>query len=113
MGFRKDGGLWELTRGGNIFYSREQDVPQDDYAFEEKRIGSRGFGILDIGYKDDTEAWAAGGSGNLFRSVDGGNTWKRDKAVDRLPANLYEVKFFDNGNGFVLGNSGVVLRYIA
>lgn len=110
MGFRKDGGLWELTRGGSIFYSRENDVPTDDYNFEEKRVGSRGFGILDLAYKDDSEAWASGGSGNLFKSEDGGKTWKRDKAVDQLPANLYEVKFFDNGSGFVLGNNNCLLR---
>lgn len=112
IGWIPGGGLWELSQGGNLYFSREASIPQNDYDFLEKRIGSRGFGLLDIAFKNSTEAWAAGGSGNLFRSTDGGATWKRDKPVDKVPANLYSVAFFDD-KGFVLGNNNVLLRYIA
>lgn len=45
--------------------------------------------------------------------VDGPQTWKREKALDNLAANLYTVKFVNQGKqGFVLGNDGVLLRYI-
>lgn len=40
-------------------------------------------------------------------------TWKRDKSGDDVPANLYSVRFFNQGKtGFILGNDGVLLRYI-
>jgi photosystem II stability/assembly factor-like uncharacterized protein len=38
------------------------------------------------------EAWAAGGSGILLRTTNGGKTWTRDKAADNIAANLYSVK---------------------
>lgn len=38
------------------------------------------------------EAWAAGGSGVLLKSVDGGKTWSRDRAAEKVAANLYSVK---------------------
>lgn len=38
------------------------------------------------------EAWAAGGSGVLLKTTNGGKTWVRDKAADNIAANLYDVK---------------------
>lgn len=38
------------------------------------------------------EAWAAGGSGVLLRTTNGGKTWIREKAADNIAANLYSVK---------------------
>ena len=38
------------------------------------------------------EAWAAGGSGILLRTTNGGKSWTRDKAADNIAANLYSVK---------------------
>ncbi len=57
-------------------------------------------------------AYACGGSGSLFKSEDGGNSWKRDKATDGVAGNLYAIKFFPNNLGFILGNNGILLRYI-
>lgn len=39
------------------------------------------------------EAWAAGGSGILLRTTNGGKSWTRDKAADNIAANLYSVKW--------------------
>ena len=50
-------------------------------------------------------------SGSLYKSEDSGKTWKRDKGGDEVPANLYAIKFFKGGQGFVLGNDAVLLRY--
>jgi len=111
MGWRTDGGLWLIARGGELFYGATDGVTEE---FEQRRIGARGFGILDVGFKNGEEVWATGGSGSLFKSVDGGSSWKRAKEFDNLAANLYTVKFMNEGkNGFVLGNDGVLLRYLA
>lgn len=109
MGWRSDGGLWLLVRGGGLFLGKGQGVTED---FDEVRISSRGFGILDVGYRSQEEAWAAGGSGVLLKTVDGGKTWARDRVADDLAANLYSVKFTGEKQGFVLGNDGVLLRYL-
>ncbi|KAG0477769.1 hypothetical protein HPP92_012488 [Vanilla planifolia] len=109
MGWRTDGGLWLLVRGGGLFLGKGTGITED---FEEVPVQSRGFGILDVGYRSKDEAWAAGGSGILLRTTNGGKTWTRDKAADSIAANLYSVKFIDDNKGFVLGNDGVLLRYL-
>ncbi|CAM6099216.1 unnamed protein product [Calypogeia fissa] len=109
MGWRADGGLWLLVRGGGLFFSKGTGITED---FEEAKITSRGFGILDIGYRTPDEAWAVGGSGTLLRSLDGGKSWVRDRAADGIGANLYTVKFIDPKKGFIIGNDGVLLRYL-
>ena len=112
MGWRPDGGIWELTRGGGIFFSTTNSLPENDDDFEEGRIGSRGFGLLDLGAKPDgKEFWIVGGSGSVFYSKDAGKSWKRDRGTDDVAANLYNVKFHANDNGFILGNDGILLRY--
>lgn len=62
-------------------------------------------------YRNDKLAYACGGSGSLFKSDDGGKSWKRDKSTDDVAGNLYAIKFFPGG-GFILGNDGILLRYI-
>ena len=75
-------------------------------------IGSRGFGLLDLGAKPNgKEFWIVGGSGSVFYSNDAGKSWKRDRGTDDVAANLYTVKFNTNDNGFILGNDGVLLKY--
>lgn len=109
MGWRADGGLWLLVRGGGLFLSKGSGITED---FEEASVQSRGFGILDVGYRSKDEAWAAGGSGVLLKTTNGGKTWVRDKAADNIAANLYSVKFLGDNKGYVLGNDGVLLRYV-
>eukprot|EP00245_Coleochaete_scutata_P001923 TRINITY_DN12399_c0_g1_i1.p1 TRINITY_DN12399_c0_g1~~TRINITY_DN12399_c0_g1_i1.p1 ORF type:complete len:448 (+),score=77.37 TRINITY_DN12399_c0_g1_i1:84-1427(+) len=108
MGFRGDGGLWLLVRGGGLFFGQGSGVSEN---FEEAKISSRGFGLLDVGFKNEKEAFAAGGSGILLKSTDGGKSWAREKLDDKIAANLYSIKFMNDKQGFILGNDGVLLRY--
>ena len=49
----------------------------------------------------------------MYKSEDGGMTWKREKGADDVAGNLYAVKFqAKTGAGFILGNDGILLRYI-
>ncbi|GAB2209697.1 hypothetical protein Droror1_Dr00026919, partial [Drosera rotundifolia] len=53
-----------------------------------------------------------GGSGVPLRITKGGNTWTPDKAPDSIAANLYSIKFINDKTCFMLGNDGVLLRYL-
>jgi photosystem II stability/assembly factor-like uncharacterized protein len=51
-------------------------------------------------FADQNTAFACGGSGSLFKSADGGKSWKRDKATDNgVAGNLYAIKFTGATNG--------------
>jgi len=110
MGWDPDNTMWMLTRGGAIYYGTSKGVTEE---FDDRRIGSRGFGLLDIGYRTPSDCWASGGSGSLFHSTDGGTTWKREKAADNLGGNLYLIKFVNPDQGFILGSDSILLRYVA
>lgn len=109
MGFTPAGDkLWMSTRGGDVLLSKDAAGSE---GFDPTKLSSRGFGILGVGYADGDVAFACGGSGSLFKSTDGGRSWKRDKSTDSVAGNLYSVHFF-GPRGFILGNAGVLLRYI-
>jgi len=110
MGFSPENTLWVSTRGGDVLLAEEPGIESNEYS--TAKLASRGFGVLAVGYKDSQTAYACGGSGSLFKSGDGGKSWKRDKATDNVAGNLYAIKFFPGGNGFILGNDGILLRYI-
>lgn len=58
--------------------------------------------------------FACGGSGSLFKTENGGRSWKRAKETDNgVAGNLYAIKFGREGSGFVLGNDAILLRYIS
>lgn len=48
----------------------------------------------------------------MFRTDNGGKSWKRDRSTDQVAGNLYAIKFTEKGIGFILGNDGILLRYI-
>ncbi|CAL6326719.1 unnamed protein product [Bathycoccus prasinos] len=65
MGWRKDGGVWQLTRGGGIYLSDTKALPEEDDEFTEGKIGSRGYGLLDLGSNaSGTKYFTVGGSGS-------------------------------------------------
>jgi len=45
-------------------------------------------------FKPDSElGFAAGGSGTLVKTSDGGRSWKRDRSTDDVAGNLYAIKW--------------------
>lgn len=64
-------------------------------------------------FRDGSLGYACGGSGSLFKTSDGGDSWKRVRATDDVAGNLYAIKWQKNGAGYILGNDGILLRYIA
>lgn len=111
MGFGKDNRLWLLARGGVVQFS-EPDTLED---WDEQMAPelSTSWGLLDMAYRTPEEIWVAGGSGNLLRSLDGGQTWKKDRDVEDIPSNFYKILFLNPEQGFILGQGDVLLRYVA
>eukprot|EP00879_Flechtneria_rotunda_P015382 GHRR01016081.1.p1 GENE.GHRR01016081.1~~GHRR01016081.1.p1 ORF type:complete len:413 (+),score=126.39 GHRR01016081.1:306-1544(+) len=109
MGWTPGNQIWLSTRGGDVLINQKEGISEE--SFTTAQLNSRGFGILDVGYLDNKVAYACGGSGSLFKSLDGGRSWKRDRSADNVAGNLYAIKFF-NSRGFILGNDGILLRYI-
>jgi len=105
----KSGKLWLTTRGGQVLFGNAPGVIED---FTASQLQSRGFGILDVGFRSTSLGYACGGSGSLYKTENGGERWKRDKSADDLAGNLYTVKFASISSGFILGNNGILLRYI-
>ncbi|ELR99418.1 photosynthesis system II assembly factor Ycf48 [Gloeocapsa sp. PCC 73106] len=109
MGFGKDGRLWLLARGGQLQFSEPE--AWEEWGEVKYPEFSTSWGLLDMGYRTDTELWAAGGSGNLLRSLDDGETWEKDRDVENIASNFYRVVFISPEQGFVLGQNGILLKY--
>ena len=109
-------GMWMSLNGGALLKTKPNPNLNDvdlEKLFEPCKISTGGYGIIDAVWKSDNQvAWAVGGSGVIFYSEDGGNTFKFIPDAKDIPGNLYRVKFFGD-TGFALGSEGVLLRYRA
>lgn len=108
-------GIWMSLNGGSLLKTKPNpDLSQVDLEnlFEPCKINSGGYGIIDVCWKDEKTAWAVGGSGVIFKSEDGGNTFKFVSDAKDIPGNLYRVKFFGDDKGYALGSDGVLLKYV-
>jgi|Transcript_86106 photosystem II stability/assembly factor-like uncharacterized protein len=115
MGFIENSaekGIWMSTRGGGLSFTTDVDLDSvNSFEFQNSDIKTGGYGILDVAYKNSNEMWAACGGGLLYNSLDGGKTWSKDNETGKIPGNLYKIKFFGTEQGFVLGSSGILLKY--
>jgi photosystem II stability/assembly factor-like uncharacterized protein len=110
MGFTRNGDrLWMLARGGQLQFSSDTGAQEwDEAVFPGKKDN---IGLLDLAYRTPEEIWVSGGSSNLMRSLDGGQTWEKDYAVQDVPSNLYKIIFFTPEQGFIIGQKGILLKY--
>jgi photosystem II stability/assembly factor-like uncharacterized protein len=109
MGFADNGQIWLLARGGQVQFS--DPAKSDEWLEATYPELSTSWGLLDLAYRTPQEIWIGGGSGNLLRSTDGGQTWEKDREVEEVAANLYKVVFFNPDQGFIIGDHGVLLKY--
>lgn len=109
MGFSDDGGLWLLARGGQLRFSNPENLEEWEEAITPEYATS--WGLLDLAYRTPDEIWVSGGSGNLLRSTDGGQTWEKDRDVENVPENFYNIVFISSETGFILGQRGTILKY--
>lgn len=112
MGFTTDDRLWLLARGGALQFSKVEapETPEDWQETQNPELASS-IGFLDLAYRTPEEIWVSGGSGNLIVSFDGGETWQKDRSVENVPSNFYQIDFESPEIGFVIGNGGTILKY--
>ncbi|MEB3215177.1 MAG: photosynthesis system II assembly factor Ycf48 [Nostocales cyanobacterium 94392] len=109
MGFAENGQMWMLARGGQIQFSEPNNSEQWlDAQYPEL---STSWGLLDLAYRTPSEIWVSGGSANLLRSTDGGQTWEKDRDVEDVATNFYKIVFLSPEKGFVIGDRGFLLKY--
>ncbi|WP_036477045.1 photosynthesis system II assembly factor Ycf48 [Myxosarcina sp. GI1] len=109
MGFSNSDRLWLLARGGQIQFSEPEDFDSWQEAIYPEF--STSWGLLDVAYRTSDEIWVSGGSANLLVSKDGGQTWKKDREVEKTPSNFNRIVFFNPQQGYVLGERGTLLKY--
>lgn len=109
MGFADNGQLWLLARGGQVQFN--DPAKPDEWLEVEYPELATSWGLLDLAYRTPDEIWIGGGSGNLLRSTDGGQTWEKDREVEEVAANLYKIVFFNADQGFIIGDRGILLKY--
>jgi photosystem II stability/assembly factor-like uncharacterized protein len=109
MGFADNGQLWLLARGGQVQFS-DLSKPDEWLEVQYPELATS-WGLLDLAYRTPEEIWIGGGSGNLLRSTDGGQTWEKDREVEEVAANLYKIVFFNSEQGFIIGDRGILLKY--
>lgn len=59
-------------------------------------------------FADTANGWAVGEQGSILRSTTGGNVWVEDRSKSRN--NLEDIQFF-NGQGWIVGFGGTLLKY--
>ncbi|MBL1208776.1 photosynthesis system II assembly factor Ycf48 [Geminocystis sp. GBBB08] len=109
MGFLGNNRLWLIARGGQIQLTKPDNFEEWEEAINPEYSTSWGF--LDLATRQNNEIWLAGGSANLLVSSDTGITWEKDREVESVPSNFYKILFFNEDQGFVLGERGVLLKY--
>lgn len=110
MGFGPNGQLWMLANGGQLQFNDPADP--DTWGKSVNPQFAVSVGLLDLNYRTPEEAWISGGSGNLLCSLDGGKTWQKDEFLESVPSNLYRIIFVSPEQGFIIGQKGILLRYV-
>jgi photosystem II stability/assembly factor-like uncharacterized protein len=63
-----------------------------------------------IDFTDQKTGWAVGYSGTIQKTLDGGNSWSKQKSG--VSSNLWDVCFIDINNGWISGANNTILKTI-
>ena len=64
--------------------------------------------LFDLTFVDPMTGWICGDYGLIWKTADGGNTWKPLKSQTILP--LRGISFTDNNRGWAVGDQGTILH---
>lgn len=75
--------------------------------YQERAVGQKPPGILDLYFITSTEGWAVGGFGSVIRTQNGGGKWEKIKTSS--DKHLWGVFFIDTEHGWLVGEEGEIL----
>lgn len=115
MGFQPDGHLWMVARGAQLRFDGDPTTAEatgsGDWSKPVIPI-TNGYGYLDLAWDPRGAIWTGGGNGTLLVSTDSGSNWQKDPVGSEQPTNFSRIVFAPGGKGFVLGERGVLLRWV-
>jgi photosystem II stability/assembly factor-like uncharacterized protein len=115
MGFQPDGHLWMVARGAQLRFDGDlaaaEATESGDWSKPVIPI-TNGYGYLDMAWDPQGAIWTGGGNGTLLVSKDGTGNWQKDPVGSKQPTNFSRILFPPDGKGFVLGERGVLLRWV-
>ena len=110
IGYQPDGTLWMLARGAQI---RLNDDAGNNESWSKPIVPiTNGYGYLDLAWTANGDLWAAGGNGTLLVSHDDGDSWEQDPVGSVQPSNFTRFELTQDGKGFLLGERGILLRWV-
>ncbi|MDF7798995.1 YCF48-related protein [Pontiellaceae bacterium B1224] len=89
-------GMLRTTDGG-ITWSQQTGISVNDV-------------IYTLHFVSNQKGWAAGGSGKVYSTVDGGNSWTPQATGLPLTVWLDDVFFVDDLHGWAVGSGGTIIR---
>jgi len=90
------GGLWVTRDYGSHWVKR--------------RLPDQGVGILD--FPTALTGWYSGGSGVLYKTTNGGRTWRVQTVLAERALHASGASFVDASHGWICGESGVIVRTV-
>jgi len=110
--YNTDSGQYEgiaVGTGGTIYFAEDAVLPDWGVPTSNPNRNDLYGAWFDYTSVGVWTAYAAGDSGSLLKSADGGDTW----AFNRGPANtLYGVGFIDDEKGWACGSAGTIINTI-
>lgn len=76
--------------------------------YQERAIGRKPSGILDLYFVTKTEGWAVGGFGTILHTQNGGGKWEKIKTYSDI--HLWGVHFVDTEHGWIVGQEGEIIH---
>lgn len=76
--------------------------------YQERAVGKKPSGILDLYFITKTEGWAVGGFGTILHTQNGGGQWEKIKTYSDI--HLWGVHFVDTEHGWIVGQEGEILH---
>lgn len=72
-------------------------------------VGNIRLHFNDVSFLDEKKGYIVGDNGLIWKTVDGGDSWEKFEKFNKI--NLFSIFLFEEGNGFVSGDEGLIAKF--